>query len=101
MNKYQKRKSRVIRNIMRLDPWGRMTYKEAKRKFDPKILRIVDEPRSEFWSMYPQIIVPPGNTAREDLFHGGFTSPPLISILPHDSRSPEDVFDKLIEEESL
>lgn len=33
MNKYQKEKSREIRDIMRSDPWGRMTYKEAKRKW--------------------------------------------------------------------
>lgn len=33
MNKYQKEKSREIRDIMRSDRWGRMTYKEAKRKW--------------------------------------------------------------------
>lgn len=33
MNKYQKEKSREIRDIMRTDPWRRMTYKEAKRKW--------------------------------------------------------------------
>lgn len=33
MNKYQKEKSREIRDIMRSDGFGRMTYKEAKRKW--------------------------------------------------------------------
>lgn len=33
MNKYQKEKSREIRDIMRSDRFGRMTYKEAKRKW--------------------------------------------------------------------
>lgn len=33
MNKHQKEKSREIRDIMRSDQWGRMTYKEAKRKW--------------------------------------------------------------------
>lgn len=33
MNKYQKERSREIRDIMRSDRWGRMTYKEAKRKW--------------------------------------------------------------------
>lgn len=33
MNKYQKEKSREIRDIMRTDPWRRMSYKEAKRKW--------------------------------------------------------------------
>jgi hypothetical protein len=33
MNKHQKEKSREIRDIMRSDRWGRMTYKEAKRKW--------------------------------------------------------------------
>lgn len=33
MNKYQKEKSREIRDIMRSDNWRRMTYKEAKRKW--------------------------------------------------------------------
>lgn len=33
MNKYQKEKSREIRDIMRTDKWGKMTYKEAKRKW--------------------------------------------------------------------
>lgn len=33
MNKYQKEKSREIRDIMRSDPWRKMTYKEAKRKW--------------------------------------------------------------------
>lgn len=33
MNRYQKEKSREIRDIMRTDKWGRMTYKEAKRKW--------------------------------------------------------------------
>lgn len=33
MNKHQKEKSREIRDIMRSDGFGRMTYKEAKRKW--------------------------------------------------------------------
>lgn len=33
MNKYQKERSREIRDIMRSDGFGRMTYKEAKRKW--------------------------------------------------------------------
>ena len=33
MNKYRKEKSREIRDIMRTDPWRRMSYKEAKRKW--------------------------------------------------------------------
>ena len=33
MNKRQKEKSREIRDIMRTDKWGRMTYQEAKRKW--------------------------------------------------------------------
>lgn len=33
MNKYQKERSREIRDIMRTDLFGRMTYKEAKRKW--------------------------------------------------------------------
>lgn len=33
MNKYQKEKSREIRDIMRTDKWGKMTYKEARRKW--------------------------------------------------------------------
>jgi hypothetical protein len=33
MNKYQKEKSREIRDIMRTDPWRKMSYKEAKRKW--------------------------------------------------------------------
>ena len=33
MNKHQKEKSREIRDIMRSDKWGRMTYKEARRKW--------------------------------------------------------------------
>lgn len=31
MNKYQKEKSRQIKDIMRADPGHRMSYKEAKR----------------------------------------------------------------------
>lgn len=31
MNKYQKRKSREIKAIMRRDKFGRLSYKEAKR----------------------------------------------------------------------
>ena len=33
MNKYQKQKSREIKALMRSDKWGRMTYKEARRKW--------------------------------------------------------------------
>lgn len=33
MNRHQKQKSREIKDIMRTDKWGRMTYKEAKRKW--------------------------------------------------------------------
>lgn len=33
MNKYQKERSREIRDIMRSDGFGRMTYKEARRKW--------------------------------------------------------------------
>ena len=33
MNRVQKEKSREIRDIMRTDKWGRMTYKQAKRKW--------------------------------------------------------------------
>lgn len=33
MNKYQKQKSREIRDIMRSDKFNRMTYKEARRKW--------------------------------------------------------------------
>lgn len=33
MNKYRKRTSREIRDIMRSDKWGRMSYKEARRKW--------------------------------------------------------------------
>lgn len=33
MNKHQKEKSREIRDIMRSDGFGRMTYKEARRKW--------------------------------------------------------------------
>ena len=33
MNKHNKEKSREIRDIMRTDKWGRMTYKEARRKW--------------------------------------------------------------------
>lgn len=33
MNKYQKEKSREIRDIMRSDNFGRMAYKEAKRRW--------------------------------------------------------------------
>ena len=40
MNKYQKEKSREIRDIMRTDPWRRMSYKEAKRKWKKGIRAI-------------------------------------------------------------
>ena len=30
MNKYQKKKSREIKAIMRRDKWGRLSYKDAK-----------------------------------------------------------------------
>ena len=33
MNKFDKEKSREIRDIMRTDKWGRMTYKEARREW--------------------------------------------------------------------
>lgn len=33
MNRYRKVISREIKDIMRTDKWGRMTYKEAKRKW--------------------------------------------------------------------
>lgn len=33
MNKHNKQKSREIRAIMRTDKWGRMTYREARRKW--------------------------------------------------------------------
>lgn len=33
MNQYQKQKSREIRDIMRTDKWGQMTYKDAARKW--------------------------------------------------------------------
>ena len=33
MNKHDKQKSSEIRAIMRTDKWGRMTYKEARRKW--------------------------------------------------------------------
>lgn len=49
MNKRQKEKSREIRDIMRTDKWGRMTYKEAKRKWRKGIraFKIGDEWVSE------------------------------------------------------
>jgi hypothetical protein len=33
MNKYQKERSREIRDIMRTDVWDKMTYKEARRQW--------------------------------------------------------------------
>ena len=31
MNKYQKRKSREIKALMRRDKWGRLSYKDARK----------------------------------------------------------------------
>jgi hypothetical protein len=50
MNKYQKEKSREIRDIMRANPWRKMSYKEAKRQWRKGIRAFrVGEPRMNGW----------------------------------------------------
>lgn len=49
MNRYQKEKSREIRDIMRSDKWGRMTYKEARRKWRSGIRAFLVDSRMNAW----------------------------------------------------
>lgn len=68
MNKYQKEKSREIRDIMRTDLFGRMTYKEAKRKWRNGIRAFrVGNPKMNTWIV-------------KDLAHLGFSRSKLMEL---------------------